>query len=330
MRILVIDVSADDRRSVVDILKSVDHSEVTQAGSAQEAYDLLGIGNETIAPVQLDLIVLDLELLPPGGLAACRIIKESNHLKDIPIIILAGDQGVDSLASAFALGAIDYVRKPIERMDLLTRVHSGLRLKEEMDIRKAREQELLEVTKKLASVNQILRRMAFLDGLTGIANRRFFDEIFQKEWRRAARSQSTLALILIDIDFFKPFNDIYGHQAGDDCLKRVAKVLESSLKRPGDHAIRYGGEEFAVLLAEEINLEGTRKVAETLRVNVSALGLTHQGSPVHGHVTISTGVALARPEDGSSPQSLVMQADKALYEAKHQGRNCVVIASGSK
>lgn len=329
MRILVVDVSVDDRRSIIDILKSIDHFEVTPAGSAQEAYDLLGIGKDTIPQIQLDLIVLDMELSPPGGLAVCRIIKESNHLKDIPIIILAGDQGVDSLASAFSFGAIDYVRKPIEKMDLLTRVHSGLRLKEEMDIRKAREQELLEVTKKLASANQVLRRMAFLDGLTGIANRRFFDEIFQKEWRRAARSQGTIALILIDIDFFKSFNDRYGHQVGDDCLKQVAKALESSLKRPGDHAVRYGGEEFAVLLAEETNLEGTRKVAETLRANVEALGLTHDGNPVHGRVTISVGVALAQPEEGLSPQSLVTQADKALYEAKHQGRNRVVIAPGS-
>ncbi|HAT48774.1 MAG: diguanylate cyclase [Nitrospirae bacterium] len=327
MRILVIDTLTDSRKSLVEILNSIDHFEVTQAGSAQEVYDLLGIGKDTVAQIPLDLIVLDMELSPPGGLAACRIIKESNHLKDIPIIILIGDQGVDSLASAFAFGAIDYVRKPVEKMDLLTRVHSGLRLKEEIDIRKAREQELLEVTKKLASANQILRRMAFLDGLTGIANRRFFDEIFQKEWRRAARSQSTIALILIDIDFFKLFNDIYGHQAGDECLKQVAKTLEASLKRPGDHAIRYGGEEFAVILAEETNLEGTLKVAENLRINVATLEIPHLGNPAHGHVTISVGVALVQPEDGTLPQSLVMHADKALYEAKHQGRNRVIVAA---
>jgi diguanylate cyclase (GGDEF)-like protein len=185
---------------------------------------------------------------------------------------------------------------------------------------------LEEANAHLSRAIETLHRISTQDGLTGIANRRQFDETLMTEWRRASRSQSPLSLLLLDIDAFKAFNDSAGHQAGDDCLRRVAQTLSDSLKRAADFVARYGGEEFAVLLPETDATHALR-FAVALREAIAALQIAHPGSPA-GHVTASIGVATELPpRDGSaSVQQLLRAADDALYEAKRQGRDRVVSA----
>ncbi len=168
-----------------------------------------------------------------------------------------------------------------------------------------------------------LQRLAMRDGLTNIPNRRSFDTILNQEWRRATREARTLCLLMIDVDFFKGFNDTYGHQSGDDCLRRVAKVLSDVVKRTSDEVARYGGEEFAVLLPVT-DAKGARIVAERIRAAVESLAIPHAGSEVGRYVTVSIGAASMQVSLEGTPAQLVDVADKALYRAKHQGRNRVV------
>jgi len=180
--------------------------------------------------------------------------------------------------------------------------------------------ELLEVRQRLEEANQRLEALSSLDGLTGIPNRRRFDEFIDLEWRRATREAESLSLIMIDIDFFKAFNDHYGHPDGDQCLKQVAKTLDASLKRPTDMVARYGGDEFVAVLPGT-GKQGAVFMAEDMRKRVEALVIPHDGSPVADRVTVSLGAATIIPPGDFSPVVLMEVADRALYEVKKNGRN---------
>jgi len=171
-----------------------------------------------------------------------------------------------------------------------------------------------------------LQRLSSLDGLTEIANRRKFDEHINKEWKRALRAGHPLSVIMFDIDFFKDYNDTYGHQMGDECLKKIAGSLSSKLRRPGDLIARYGGEEFVVILPET-EANDAVSVAESLRTTVEALGISHSSSSVSEVVTISLGGATLIPHLDSSPEQLIRASDRALYQAKNDGRNRIGIST---
>lgn len=171
-----------------------------------------------------------------------------------------------------------------------------------------------------------IEALALLDGLTGIPNRRYFDAFLAQEWKRASRVQTPLALIMLDIDHFKEFNDLYGHQAGDECLRRIARTLHGFAHRVGDMAARYGGEEFMLVLGNT-TADTAEQIAEKVRAAVEALDIRHAGSRFAQHLTISLGVGTAHPHRGEAqPASLIAQADKALYAAKSAGRNRVMSA----
>jgi diguanylate cyclase (GGDEF)-like protein len=180
-----------------------------------------------------------------------------------------------------------------------------------------------ERTMLLERANESLRRLSMTDGLTGIANRRHFDEVLGTEWRRGRRHDRPLAVLLIDVDFFKPYNDTYGHQAGDACLQRVAESAQSAIARAGDLIARYGGEEFAVVLPAT-DVDGARLIAESIRRRVAAAEIPHTGSRVAAHVSVSIGVGVMVPADAVGPEEVVARADRALYRAKERGRNRVV------
>ena len=175
----------------------------------------------------------------------------------------------------------------------------------------------------LLNANQELERLANLDGLTQVANRRYFDARFSHEWQRCARERCPLSLVLCDVDYFKRYNDRYGHPMGDDCLKQVARVMGQVATRPADLAARYGGEEF-VLLLPNTSGDGAVQVAEALRHAISDLQIPHGDSDVSLGVTLSLGVASVIPSPDTSGEVLVLQADEAMYEAKEQGRNRTV------
>jgi len=185
----------------------------------------------------------------------------------------------------------------------------------------------LEVSNaELEEANQKLEQLATRDGLTGIANRRCFDEVFRREWRRAWRNELPISLLMIDVDWFKAYNDTYGHLEGDECLKIVASILNRAAGRPADVVARFGGEEFVVLLPDT-PAPGALALGEKARELVQAQHLSNPGSPGHdGHLTVSVGVATIVPNNKLSPERFVSLADRALYKAKEAGRNCVVVA----
>jgi diguanylate cyclase (GGDEF)-like protein len=180
-----------------------------------------------------------------------------------------------------------------------------------------------ELHRELEQANQRLQRLAFLDGLTQVANRRRFEEYLDQEWRRLGRDNQPLSLILCDIDSFKVYNDTYGHQAGDDCLRRVADALQQVVKRPADLVTRYGGEEFAIILPNT-DMRGAISVAESLCQTIRELNIPHIRSAVKPYVTLSCGVASLIPSSSTTPEQLIKHVDDALYDAKGMGRNRVV------
>jgi len=172
--------------------------------------------------------------------------------------------------------------------------------------------------------NEKLKNMSFLDGLTGIANRRYFDQKLLQEIRRARRDKNPLSLIMIDIDYFKAFNDAYGHLEGDDCLKLVASTLKNTLRRPGDFLARYGGEEFVVILPNTDDA-GSAIIAEKLRASIERLDIAHVSSLCADYVTVSLGIVTRFSKQTETPDNLILAADRALYRSKNEGRNRISV-----
>jgi diguanylate cyclase (GGDEF)-like protein len=251
-----------------------------------------------------DLILLDVMMPGMDGFEVCRRLKQDDATKNIPIIFVTAATDNVHEEKGLKLGAIDYIRKPFHVPIVRVRIQNHLRLKRKSDL---------------------LEQLVRIDGLTDICNRRGFDETLDREWKRCQRHGEPLALIMLDIDHFKVFNDTYGHADGDACLARVARTISRSLHRPTDLAARYGGEEFAVILPET-PLDAARDIAETIRLKVRDLSIAHVCA--ENCVTISLGVACLQPaqDEGQGPESLIRLADQALYQAKSQGRNQVCLA----
>jgi diguanylate cyclase (GGDEF)-like protein len=198
------------------------------------------------------------------------------------------------------------------------------KLQQEIAMRRAAEERLHESLVELERAKKQLEQIATIDSLTGIPNRRSIDDALRREWLKAMRSSEPLAVVMIDIDHFKNYNDCYGHQAGDVCLKQVAHAIRASLRRPTDYVGRYGGEEFIVLLTQS-DWEKAKKMAEKIFESICLLNIPHSASPTSEVVTISAGVNVVIPMPKLSISSLIHQADEALYQAKHNGRNQFVL-----
>ncbi len=254
--------------------------------------------------VEPDLVLLDVEMPDADGFAVLEELRTHAQLAETLVLFVTSHGAPEIEARALSAGAIDFIDKPVHADIVRARVRNYLALKQQGDQ---------------------LRRWSMLDGLTGLTNRRAFDLAFDQEWARAAKNGDLLGLVLCDIDYFKQFNDVYGHPTGDACLQSVAAVLRDGASSPRAVAARYGGEEFALLLPG-IAAADAAQVAEGLRAAVSALDLPHAGSHVSSHVTLSFGVATHTPLPGTRPGVLVRAADEALYQAKHEGRNRVVLA----
>jgi diguanylate cyclase (GGDEF)-like protein len=270
-----------------------------------------------------DLVLLDIIMPGLDGFEVAHRIRLLEEDGDwTPIIFLTSKADDADLQRAIDVGGDDYLIKPVSAVVLRAKVNAMQRLAQMRE-------SLLILTRRLDEANRELQRLSSIDGLTGIANRRCFDERLLREWRHCSRMALPLSLLIIDVDSFKPFNDHYGHQVGDECLKAVARSLEQNTHRSDDLVARYGGEEFAVILPDTM-LEGARVVAETMRAGVQALKIGHSWSSVAKEVTISIGLAVIIPPRGSEGGigALVRAADDALYQAKEAGRNQVRVAQG--
>ncbi len=322
MDILIVDDSEDQTLVLKSILGEKGYKSIYLVNSAEEAFDFLGLKDKKKNKPNIDLILMDVIMPKTNGIEACSRIKREVSFKDTPIIMITANREETQLQAAFQAGAIDYITKPIKVTELLARVRSALRLKMETDSRKERERELTEMAEQLDTANKKLTRMSYLDGLTAVPNRRYFEEFFAREWKNAIRVKNPLSLLMCDIDCFKAYNDTYGHLNGDDCLKKIARTLNSALKRPRDFLCRYGGEEFIAVLPDT-DRRGALSVAKRFLEETGKLKIVHKSSAVSKNVTISVGVATINPDEKTKPTSFINEADKALYEAKQSGRNCI-------
>ncbi len=248
-----------------------------------------------------DLVLLDIVMPGMDGFEVCAALRADPTTCDIPVIFVTAHTDAAQETKGLEVGAVDFISKPVNPAVVRARVKTQLTLKFQSDL---------------------LRKLVFLDGLTGVFNRRYFDQQWSIEMARSIRSKSPLALIMLDVDFFKRYNDLYGHQCGDDCLRRVALTLKASLRRPADLVARYGGEEFACILPET-TFEDAMQMASDLEANVRLLAITHEHSDAVGVVTISLGVAGRSAKASCDKDSLLALADAQLYLAKHAGRACV-------
>ncbi|TDF38304.1 diguanylate cyclase [Alteromonadaceae bacterium M269] len=282
----------DDQRINLEIISTnlSPYFKVFFAKTGQEALD-------SCMRSKPDLIVMDVNMPDMDGLTACKKLKRNSNFTDIPIIFSTAVSSSENENKCWEAGADDVLIKPINPLTLVNRVKSHLQRKLQADI---------------------LKELVYRDGLTGIYNRSFFDDYCPKQLRQAMRSKTSLSVLLVDIDFFKKFNDCYGHIEGDDCLKSVAETIHDSLRRPTDIVARYGGEEFVCVLPDT-DKDGAIKMAQSICHNICELNIPHSESP-HEFVTASIGVACST--DGFDKKTdIINAADEKLYAAKDKGRN---------
>ncbi|AOP34377.1 diguanylate cyclase response regulator [Leptospira tipperaryensis] len=320
--ILILDDAQENCMLMQGILRRSGYKDTQTSQSPDEVLDWLSLKSDEPPKKDFSLILLDILLPGITGIEILRMIREKPELKDIPVIMITALKESNVLQEAFDSGAIDYVVKPFDSIELLARVRSALRLFEEMARRKEREKELEKLTDQLQEVNAYLLAIARTDGLTGLFNRRYFDEVLATEWKRCWRTGNSVALLMLDIDHFKLYNDTYGHQAGDHCLKQVSAAIRECARRAGDVTARYGGEEFAVILPETSESNAVI-VSRNILEKVEKLAVPHSASKTSSIVTISIGMATLSPSPENSITELIERADKALYLAKEEGRNCL-------
>jgi len=275
---------------------------------------------ERVSPT---VILQDLRLPGVSGLTLLQRYRANPLTRMIPVIILSIEEKPTAKSEAFALGVDDYMVKPPNPIELIARIrHHSLAYLSQVQ-RDQAYQALRESQKQLMVTTVELQRQNSVDALTGLNNRRYLDEYLTIEWKRAAREQTPLSVLMIDIDEFKRYNDTYGHPAGDEVLRKVAATIRASFERPADVAARYGGEEFTVVLPNT-KLGGARFVANKIAHTVETLQIEHTASTVSGYVTVSVGVASTVPPRDGQLTTLIEMADAALYEAKRMGRNRAV------
>ncbi|SED17174.1 response regulator receiver modulated diguanylate cyclase [Pseudomonas mohnii] len=276
--------------------------------------------------VRIKPTVILQDLVMPGldGLSLVREYRSHPATKDIPIIVLSTKEDPLIKSAAFAAGANDYLVKLPDNIELVARIRYHSRSYMTLLQRDAAYRALRVSQQQLLDTNMVLQRLMNSDGLTGLSNRRHFDEYIELEWRRSLREQSQMSLLMIDVDYFKTFNDTFGHLEGDEALRKVATAIRDASARPSDLPARYGGEEFALVLPNT-SPGGARLVAEKLRMTVQALKIPHISPTEGSSLTISIGLSTITPTAGSNCRELISAADKGLYQAKNNGRNQVGI-----
>ncbi len=306
MKVLIVDDSKSIREFISSCVVTMGHQPF-YAENGNECVEFIENNN-------VDLVLMDIEMPGMDGLEATKAIRELRKDDWFPIVFLSAKVDDETFTNGILSGGDAYMSKPIEPLRLQLTIVAMERI---YDMR----QKLYNTQKKLLELNKDLERLSYFDELTGLANRRSFDQTLDKQFRLSRRSKLPLSLVICDIDFFKLYNDSYGHQMGDDCLAIVAQAIGAAMTRPMDTACRYGGEEFTVILPET-DITGAGQMAERMRMAVLDKKIPHSGSKVNDCVSLSLGVA-CHTGQFQTVDDLLKAADDALYSAKENGRNRV-------
>lgn len=315
MKVLVIDDSATTRIFTANFLRQLGH-DVIEADDGAEGIQAYRIDKP-------DLIVLDVQMPGMDGYETAQAIREVEGDTDhwVPIIFISSNMEDDDIAKGIAAGGDDYLFKPVSKTVLKAKLEAMGRITE-------MQKRLRTLSAEVQQANLDLQRLSVTDGLTGLANRRRIDDRLVEDWARCSKTEENLALLMLDVDHFKKYNDSLGHGAGDECLKNIAGILEQVCNREADLVARYGGEEFLILMPD-MDINGGLETAEQIRSSIEAAHLPHPESPTADVVTVSVGIAVTIPEPNLKPKSLLDMADNALYDAKEGGRNCVMLNANS-
>jgi diguanylate cyclase (GGDEF)-like protein len=294
----------DDQPNIIKILSNLlnDEYRILAVKEGKKAIEI-ATGNN-----QPDLILLDVGMPDINGYEVCRILKSNELSNKIPVIFITARDESEEEEKGFLLGASDYIKKPFHPAVVRARIKNQIQLKKYMNI---------------------LEDRVYEDALTGIANRRIYDEMFQKIWKQCAREKKYISLIMFDIDHFKAYNDHYGHGSGDECLRKVAQALKKHVNRPLDVIARYGGEEFTVILYDT-DINETKTIAEKMCQQVRELNIPHDYSLAAPFVTVSAGYAATIPSHTKKPDKLLQHADMVLYAAKSAGKNQCIAWKNTK
>ncbi|MCP8897772.1 diguanylate cyclase domain-containing protein [Gilvimarinus xylanilyticus] len=302
MKILLVEDSATLRHAMSQYVLDAGHTPLL-AESGEQALQLL-------EDTPVDMIIMDVEMPGLNGFETTALIREWLGSHWIPIIFVTGMSDDDDYRQGIEAGGDDYLIKPVSKMIITAKIRAMERIADMRD--------------QLNRLNGELEALSQLDSLTQVLNRRTFNEQAEQQWLLAGRKQTPTCALMIDVDHFKLYNDHYGHPAGDVCLKQVTDAIKSCLHRPFDLLGRYGGEEFVVLLPET-DAQGAERVCQCIKKAVAQLDIEHQMSPVERRVTVSIGVAGCAHPRGYSLENVIKSADRALYRAKHTGRNRHVV-----
>ncbi|MDX3959697.1 GGDEF domain-containing response regulator [Aliarcobacter skirrowii] len=296
--ILIVDDMSTNLMMLSDILKDDYNIKISKTG--EKAIELC-------KNLDIDLVLLDIEMPLMNGYEVCKNLKNYEKTKNIPIIFVSAKNSEEDEEYGLNLGAIDYISKPFSKVIIKARVKNQIKLKQK---------------------TELLEKLSNYDGLTNIKNRRYFDDRLTQVYKDSKIKNTNLALMMIDIDFFKPYNDNYGHGKGDEALKIVAKTLENSilntLDRPNDLVARYGGEEFVVLLSN-IDLKELEEISNRVVKAIRDANIEHKFSKVASYLTISLGAVLYKSSNDLSIASIMKSADEALYEVKQKSRDNFLI-----
>lgn len=288
--ILIVDDDQSNRKILYDLLKS--YARIVLAKNAKQAIEYANTQ-------QPSLILLDVVMPDKDGFEILEQLKRENDTRNISVIFITARNSYIDETKGFRLGACDYIRKPFHHEIVKARVRTHL---------------------ELAQKRYLLEELVNLDALTSIPNRRHLEHTLTSNWRDAKRTKKPIAIAMLDVDFFKNYNDHYGHPAGDDVLRRIASAVECQLKRPRDLVCRYGGEEFCIILPDT-DIEGARRILETCYQAIEGLSIEHEKSLASSVVTISIGACVCQPEEGDLHENALLIADQLLYKSKEAGRN---------
>lgn len=312
----------DDRQENILVLESLLEGLdccIFKATSGNEALSLM-------LEYDFALVLLDIQMPHMDGFEVAELMRVREKTRNIPIIFVTAIYKEQKyIFKGYESGAVDYIFKPIEPFVLISKVRVFLNLYKQARQLKEQAHQLEERLRELLILqesNSNLITLSNIDSLTGIPNRRYFDDFMDFNWRDSIREKKTISLIMIDIDYFKAYNDNYGHLQGDECLINVASRIAATLRRPRDFVARYGGEEFAVVLPNT-EVEGALQLAEAIRNNIEELFIPHETSKGIPRVTVSLGVASIIPTSSDKIADIIKKADEALYKSKALGRNRV-------